>query len=139
VGEVTTTVVAFLFMFDFSTFPGGLGKKLKEVGGPKNPPLGKHLWQRFHRNPKWDKAASRLQGTKTPSQLSLWNALEWRHRMLIRLLPIGHQGALWADLALDIRRAGIWERGTSLGFHTMTADTDRRIGQADDNVIACQS
>ena len=59
--------------------------------------------------------------------------------MLIRLLPIGHQGALWADLALDIRRAGIWERGTSLGFHTMTADTDRRIGQADDNVMACQA
>jgi len=29
VGGWTTTVVAFLFMFDFSTFPGGLGKWLK--------------------------------------------------------------------------------------------------------------
>ena len=30
VGGWTTTVVAFLFMFDFSTFPGGLGKSSKK-------------------------------------------------------------------------------------------------------------
>ena len=30
------TTVAFLFICDFWTFPGGLGKKLKEVGVPKN-------------------------------------------------------------------------------------------------------
>ena len=41
VGGWTTTAVAFLFMCDFSTFPRGAGKKLKEVGVPKNPPLGK--------------------------------------------------------------------------------------------------
>jgi len=34
-GGWTTTVAAFLFMFDFSTFPGGLGKNCQEVGVPK--------------------------------------------------------------------------------------------------------
>ena len=39
-GCVTTTVVAFVFMFDFSTFPGGLGKAQRSRS-PEKSPLGK--------------------------------------------------------------------------------------------------
>ena len=39
-GGFKTTVVAYLFMFDFSTFPGGLGKAQRSRS-PEKSPLGK--------------------------------------------------------------------------------------------------
>jgi hypothetical protein len=49
-GGWTTTVVAFLFMFDFSTFPGGL-EKAQISRSPEKSPLGKSQLGRVRSRP----------------------------------------------------------------------------------------